>query len=154
MKKALGLVAAIALVFFSLGCSASTSSTIAFSEEQVRGDNDAVVYIFRESSMVGAAASWNVRIDDVVVGELRQNAYMAFHVVPGVHRIKIGDSGPLIAGVIVEAIVDNPGAFRAKEKETYYIGCKGFKVAFLSREQAMEALKSMKYDIGKETKTH
>lgn len=148
MTKALGLVAASGFLFLSLGCG-SSGSTIAFSEEQLHGDNDAVVYIYREASMVGAAVSWRVRVDDAVVGELRQKAYMVLHVAPGIHTVKIGDSGPLIEGAIVEAIADNPGAFRAKEKETYYIRCKGFKVAFLPRGQAMETLKSMKYDMGK-----
>jgi len=148
MKKALSLFAVVWFVCLFSGCGTS-NSTIPFSEESFHGDNDSVVYIYREASMVGAATSWRVRIDNVIVGKLRQNSYMAIHLAPGVHKVRIGDSGPLIVGAVVEAIADNPGAFKIKEKETYYIRCKGFKVEFLPRNQAIEELKSMKYDMGK-----
>ncbi len=147
--KSVHWLVSLAFLLLCLGCGASTSSTIPFHQESFQGDSDAVVYVYREPSFVGAAASWPVRIDDQVVGDLKQNAYMALHVAPGVHTIKIGDDGPLIAGAIVEAVVDNPGAFRAKPKEKYYIRSKGFEVAFLTEQQAMDGLKTMKYDMGR-----
>ena len=49
-----------------VGCG-STNSTIAFHEESLQGDADALVYLFRESAMLGGAVSWNVYLDGQVV---------------------------------------------------------------------------------------
>ena len=147
MKKSYLMIMLLATGMFLFSC-ATTTSQVSFFEEEPESDHEAIVYIYRLKSMVGAAASWNVRIDYEVVGVLNQGAYMALHVVPGAHTIKIGESFPYIEGAIVEAIADNPSAFNAKENETYYIRCAGFAVDFVTKEKAMTELSSMKYDMG------
>lgn len=146
MKKPY-LIMLIATGIFLLGC-ATTTSQVSFFEEERGIAHEAIVYVYRLKSMVGAAVPWNVRIDDEVVGVLYQGAYMALHVFPGAHTIKIGESFPFIEGAIVEAIADNPSAFNAKENETYYIRSAGFAVEFVTKEKAMTELSSMKYDMG------
>jgi len=148
MKKSCLLLSFLAALMLFQGC-AFTKSKISFFEEKFNNDREALVYVYRLKSMVGASVSWNVRIDDKVVGVLKQGAYMVLHISPGVHTIKIGESGPLITGAIVEAIAQNPDAFRAKENEIYYVRSGGFSVEFATKEKAMRELPSMKYDMGK-----
>jgi hypothetical protein len=138
----------VAFLFLSLAACGTTSSTVPFHEEALQGEADALVYVFRESSMVGGAVSWNVYLDGKVVGVLKQGAYMAFHVAPGAHAVRIGDTPPTLVGVIAEAAADNPEAFMAQAGQAYYIRSKGGDVAFLTRDQAMPSLSTMKYDTG------
>ena len=138
----------LAVLIAVVAACGSTSSTIPFREEAMQGKADALVYVFRESSMVGAAVSWNVYLDGKVVGILKQGAYMAFHVAPGAHAVRIGDTPPTPVGVIAEAAADNPEAFMAQAGQAYYIRSKGGDVAFLTRDQAMPSLSTMKYDTG------
>jgi hypothetical protein len=147
MKKYHLIIMLLATGIFLFGC-ATTRSQIPFFEAKPQSDNDVIVYVYRLQSIVGAAVGWNVYIDDQVVGVLYQGAYMALHVDPGLHTIKIGDSSPFIEGAIVEALADNPDAFNAKANETYYIRCAGFEVNFVTKEKAMTELPSMKYDMG------
>jgi hypothetical protein len=126
----------------------TTSSNIPFHEEALRGQDDALVYVFRESSMVGAAVSWNLYLDGKVAGVLKQGAYMVFHLPPGAHAVRIGDTPPTLVGAIAEAAANNPEAFMATAGQTYYIRSKGGDVAFLTRDQAMPSLSTMKYDTG------
>jgi hypothetical protein len=134
------------LVGVFAGCGSVTSSAITFHEEGLRGDNDAIIYVFREKSMVGYAVEWNVYLDNSVAGVMRQNAYMALHVTPGPHTIKIGDTMPGVVGAAAESAADNPNAFIAKPGQAYFIRSKGFSVDFLTREQAWPTLEQMKED--------
>ena len=147
MKKSYLMIILLSTGMFLLGC-VTTKSQVSFFEEKPVNDQEAIVYVYRLKSMVGAAVPWNVRIDDEVEGILYQGAYMALHVDPGVHTIKIGESFPFIEGAIVEAIADNPNAFNAKKNEKYYIRSDGFSVDFVTKEKAMTELSSMKYDMG------
>lgn len=147
MKKSYLIIMLLVTEMFLFGC-ATTKSQVPFFEEKPKSDQDVIVYVYRLNSFVGAAANWNVRIDGEVVGILNQGAYMAMHVNPGVHTIKIGESFPFIEGAIVEAIANNPGAFNAEETKTYYVRCAGFAVDFVTKEKAMTELPSMKYDMG------
>jgi len=147
MKKPFLIIMLLATEIFLFGCG-TTKSQVSFFEEKPKGDQDVIVYVYRLKSMVGAAANWNARIDGEVVGILNQGAYMALHINPGVHTIKIGESFPFIEGAIVEAIANNPSAFNAEENKTYYVRCAGFAVDFVTKEKAMTELPSMKYDMG------
>ena len=138
------MLLAIGMLFF--GC-ATTKSQVSFFEVKPENDQEAIVYVYRLKSMVGAVANWNVRRDGEVVGVLKQGAYMALHVSPGAHTIVIGESLPIV-GDIVEFAADNPSAFNAKVNETYYIRCAGFVVNFVTKEKAMTELSSMKWDMG------
>jgi hypothetical protein len=135
------------LLGVAAGCG-STNSTIAFHEEALRGDADALLYVFRESAMLGGAVGWNVYLDGQVVGVLKQGAYMTFHLTPGTHAIRVGDSKPDLVHLVAEAAANNPEAFMAKAGQTYYIRSRGSEVAFLTRDQAMPSLSTMKYDTG------
>ena len=87
------LLAAASLFLLSGGCSSITNSKIAFSEESMHGDDDVVVYLYREKHSVGNSDTWSVKIDDVVIGDLKQEAYMAIHLAPGFHAIKVQTGG-------------------------------------------------------------
>ena len=96
------LLAAASLFLLSGGCSSITNSKIAFSEESMHGDDDVVVYLYRERDSVGSSDTWSVRIDADPIGDLKQDAYMAIHLAPGFHAIKVpaGGFGSLrLAGV-------------------------------------------------------
>ena len=87
------LVAAVSLFLLSGGCASITNSKIAFSEESTHGEDDVVVYLYRERHSVGSSDTWSVRIDYVVIGDLKQDAYMAIHLAPGFHAIKAPGNG-------------------------------------------------------------
>jgi len=57
------LLAAASLLLWSGGCASITNSKIAFSEESMHGDDDVVVYLYRERDSVGSSDTWSVRID-------------------------------------------------------------------------------------------
>ena len=86
-------LAAATLFLLSGGCSSITNSKIAFSEESMHGEDDVVVYLYREKHSVGNSDTWSVKIDDVVIGDLKQEAYMAIHLAPGFHAIKAPGNG-------------------------------------------------------------
>jgi hypothetical protein len=136
-------------ILFSVaaGCG-STNSTIVFHEEALRGDTDALVYVFRESALLGGAVPWNLYLDGHIAGVLKQGAYMTFHLTPGQHSVRVGDSSPDLVHLAAEAIANNPEAFIAKAGQTYYIRSHGSEVAFLTHDQAMPSLGTMKYDTG------
>ncbi|MBN1596998.1 MAG: hypothetical protein JW894_01785 [Bacteroidales bacterium] len=48
--------------------------------EAFNDESDAVIYIYRTSSMAGAAAKWGVMVDDVLMANLKQKEYIAVHV--------------------------------------------------------------------------
>jgi hypothetical protein len=87
------VLAAASLFLLSGGCSSITNSKIAFSEESMRGEDDVVVYLYRERHSVGSSDTWSVRIDDFAIGDLKQDAYMAIHLAPGFHAIKAPGDG-------------------------------------------------------------
>ncbi|MGC9986609.1 MAG: hypothetical protein ABSF35_23700 [Polyangia bacterium] len=87
------LLTAASLFLLSGGCASVTNSKIAFSEESMHGDDDVVVYLYRERDSVGSSDTWSVRIDEDPIGELKQDAYMAIHVAPGFHAIKAPGNG-------------------------------------------------------------
>ena len=148
MKISHVIILLLAAQMFLFGCG-TTQSQIPFSEETPRNDHDVIIYVYRLSSIVGAAAPWNVRIDGENVGVLNQGAYMPLHIAPGTHTLKVGESSPYVLDrVIVETLADNPNAFIAEKNETYYIRCEGFTVEFVPKQKAMTELSSMKYDMG------
>jgi len=87
------LLAAASLFLLSGGCASITNSKIAFSEESMHGDDDVVVYLYRERDSVGSSNTWSVRIDSDPIGDLKQDAYMAIHLAPGFHAIKVQTGG-------------------------------------------------------------
>ena len=48
--------------------------------EAFKDKDDAIVYILRLSSMVGALAKWQIKVDDKVVANLKQKEYVVVHV--------------------------------------------------------------------------
>jgi hypothetical protein len=135
-------------MLFGVAACGTTSSTIAFHEETLQGPTDALLYVYRESSMVGGAVSWNVYLDGKVAGVLKQGAYMTHHLAPGRHTVRIGDTSPVVVGIVAAAVLDTPDAFMVQAGQTYYIRSKGGDVSFLPRDQAMPSLSTMKYDTG------
>jgi hypothetical protein len=145
-------VASCCIVCLTLGCANYTKSKIPFSEEQLKEKNDAVVYVYRLKSMIGALVGWKVYIDKKVVGVLYQGAYMPLHLQPGDHLIDIGEPG---AGELntVQAInaegAGNLRKFSIKEGEVLYIRSEGPYVSAVPKEKAMAELPTMKLDMGK-----
>jgi len=207
------LFAAASLFLLSGGCASITSSKIAFSEESMHGDDDVVVYLYRERDSVGSSDTWSVRIDADPIGDLKQGAYMAVHLAPGFHAIKVpaGGFGSLrLAGVTsasdstkadrvyfpAELLQGKAGMvtpdgfkvgdmtyyaapsriyqfeseagevrfrdsyyggehegiqveFNARPNQPLYIRCRGGEIAFLTKDEAMKGLATMKYDMPK-----
>ncbi len=149
MRKSLCVVLLFVIQILVLGCS-STRSTVAFHEEPPANDGDVVVYVYRLKSMVGAAASWVVRLDGKDVAVLRQNAYVALHTTPGAHTIMVGDAPvDLVAAAITDAVARDTGTGLMTANTSYYLRCAGFKSYFVSKEEAMKELPRMMYDDGK-----
>lgn len=48
--------------------------------EAFHDKDDAIVYILRLSSMVGALAKWQIKVDDKVVANLKQKEYVIVHI--------------------------------------------------------------------------
>jgi hypothetical protein len=48
--------------------------------EAFKDKDDAIVYILRLSSMVGALAKWQIKVDTKVVANLKQKEYVVVHV--------------------------------------------------------------------------
>jgi hypothetical protein len=75
-----------------LGCANYTKSKIPFSEEQLKNEQESIIYIYRLKNMVGGIVGWKVYLDKTVVGTLNQGAYMVLHVASGVHSVDIGEA--------------------------------------------------------------
>ena len=134
--KRIKVPTSLALVLvFAVGCGATTKSTIPYHEEAMRGTDDAIVYIFRQEDLVGSVGPFNVHVDGKIVGALKQSAYMPVHVLPGIHSVQIGEPC-------------SPEEFKTRAGETYYILSKGAYMSFLSKDQALPILQTMKYDMG------
>lgn len=43
-------------------------------------DEDAIIYIYRLSSMVGAAVKWKIQIDEIVLDDFRQKEFAVVHI--------------------------------------------------------------------------
>jgi len=55
-------------------------TSVTKSLEAFQNKDDAIVYIFRLSSMVGALVKWQIKVDDAVVANLKQKEYVVVHV--------------------------------------------------------------------------
>jgi hypothetical protein len=158
MKPLLLLAALLATPIAFTSCASVTQSTVAFSEEGFRDQNDVIIYVYRVRSLVGAAVPWNLRLDGKIVAVLRQNSYAVLHTTPGVHTILVGDqtSTNLIFGPIPSAVLDTMveqadvthGTFNTRPNERYYFRSQGFSVKVLSQDEAMGELSTMKFDMG------
>jgi hypothetical protein len=134
---------------------ATTSSKTAFLEEANK-DGDAVVYVYRLRSMVGAVGpiGWSVQVDGKRVAWLKQNAYVVFHLSPGPHTVKIGDANVTpfidvnIVGVILDETARKNGIFTAESNGVYYFRGSGFSTNFVTKETAMTEIVNMKFDMG------
>jgi hypothetical protein len=74
-------------------CGSFTNSKIGFFEEAMRSADDTVAYVFRESYALGYVVPFTVRVDNKVIGDLKQGAYMAIHVTPGFHSLRVSADG-------------------------------------------------------------
>jgi hypothetical protein len=154
MEPQTGLRRVILLLSLALcGCGAVTNSTVAFREDSLRDSSDAIIYVYRLRSVVGAAVPLNVRLDGKIVGVLRQDAYMALHLPAGEHSLRIGDSeSPIVLGpgvrALAAALEATSGKFILAPRGVYYLRSQGLSVTFLTREDAMAELSSMMLDTG------
>lgn len=48
--------------------------------EAFKDKDDAIIYIYRLSSMVGAAAKWEIRVDEKILAKLGQKEYAVAHI--------------------------------------------------------------------------
>lgn len=132
MRRAIAVAALLAASSF-LCCATEPKSMVAFREESVQNHDEAIIYVYRLRSMLGAMVAWNVRLDGKVVAVLRQNEYVPLHVAPGANSLIIGDQtlalgglvGGLIEGAVQAAAADNTGAFAIAWKESYYVRIPG-----------------------------
>ncbi|GEM_PF-4868776 len=147
MRKSCFLLCLFVSLMIFQGC--STTSKIAFFEEKFNSDQEALVYVYRLKSMVGALVAWNVNLDDKVVASLRPGGYTVLRVSPGLHVVKIGESHTLVQA-LGEVIAQNPEAFMAKAREIYFVRSGGFGVEFATKEKAMAELPAMKYEASRQ----
>lgn len=155
-------------------CTAAiTKSEIAFHEIPPPDENTVVIYVYRLKSMVGSAGKWAVRLDGEVVAMMNQNAYVVLYTTPGDHTVTIGDatSGSIVSGffgygalgVVAGAVADEAEMSVAEKKgalpkdqtsdpsidpqdRVYFFRSAGFKVAYVSREEALKEIVDMKYE--------
>ena len=155
-----------------MGCIGNTLSTVPFHEEPSR-PYYALIYLYRPASFAAGGEPWEVSLDDNVVGRIFPDAYMTIHAAPGTHWFKIGEGapfmlavstlavGPVVLGAaVVGAAVGGAAAaagvheepetmeFKARSGEVYYLRCRGKEREFVTREQAIDTLRTMKYDRG------
>jgi hypothetical protein len=143
----------------AIGC-VHTKSTVPFHEDTFKDPYWALIYVYREESWIQSDRSWGVFLDENVVGRLRQGAYLTLHAAPGSHSLYVGGNAsrpgsfaPLggLVGIMVEQSQESqirPKEFKAKSGEVYFFRCKGTERQFLTREQAIGTLRTMKYDQG------
>jgi hypothetical protein len=125
--------------------SCATSSKIAFHEEVITNDqNDAIVYIYRSSSIIGSAGAYPVKLDDKIVASLKQKAYIALRVTPGNHFIEVGNF--FYPPHVVKA--QKVKKFYAVPKGVYYFRCQAPYTFSVTKEDAMKEIIDMKYDMG------
>ena len=144
------LIATLAFALCSCG-SVSTTKPL-FHEEELTASDEAIIYIYRMPNIVGGAGKFNVRLDDKKVGLLTQGAYFVLRVAPGEHVITVGDYNPIrmgdVTAVPVGSVDKERGKFRAEPKGVYYFRSDGPAVRFVSKDEAMQELPRMRYDIG------
>jgi hypothetical protein len=151
MKVRKNIVITVALLFTVVllftSC-ATTSSQIAFHEEVIAGDqNDALIYVYRIPSFVGSAVSLPVQVDGKKVAVLKQKAYVVFRVTPGEHEISVGNSATL-AWVVNQAVTKKSRTLIAVPKGVYFIRSQAGVSFVVPREDAMQEIGEMKYDMG------
>jgi hypothetical protein len=158
VKRPLATLMFLALSLTFVSC-ATTSSTIPFHEVPPNEQGNAVIYVYRLRSMVGASVKWAVRLDGKIVANLNQGAYVALCAAPGAHTITIGDSTVFFGGGAVngalngasqsgEAQAKDNGTFVAAANGVYFLRSKGFDVNLLSKGDAMNDIVEMMYDPG------
>ena len=130
------------------GC--SSTSKIAFFEEKFNSDQEALVYVYRLKSMVGALVTWNVNLDDAgrclsKAGRLHGPARLS----GPARRQDRGITHPR-SKRSARFIAQNPEAFMAKPRETYFVRSGGFGVEFAAKEKAMAELPAMKYEASRQ----
>jgi hypothetical protein len=147
MQKVLSITIFLVIMSFIASCG-TTSSNIPFHELTFSPEQeDAIIYVYRLPSFVGSAVSWSVAIDEKEVAILKQNAYAVFRTTPGEHLITVGKPGN-IPTAVVEASTRKLRTFTATPRGVYFFRCKGFTQYFVTREEAMKEIVSMKYDMG------
>jgi hypothetical protein len=140
------LLSTVVLMFTS--CASTTSSQIAFHEEVfAKNRNDAIVYVYRIPSFVGSAVSLPVQVDGKRVANLKQKAYVVFRVTPGEHEISVGKSATL-AWVVNQAVTKESRTLTAVLKGVYFIRSQAGVSFLVTREDAMQEIGEMKYDMG------
>jgi len=121
---------------FLFSACAFTNSTVPFHEDHLRDSNDAIIYVYRLKSMVGALVPWGVAVDNKIVGSLHQGAYIPLHVPAGRHSLVVGGGR-----------ADEKDFFVADAGGVYYYRSDGFGVSFLKGEEALPQLAGMMLDI-------
>lgn len=129
------------LLLFICGCG-TTSSLVQFQYEEPNNPREVLIYIYRVKHFVGAAVSWPTRIDGRDVACLKQGAYFIFRTMPGEHLIET--AGGMLSTPYAEKQSDvvnyAPGV--------YFIRFQGPNGRFLTKEQALPEISTMKYDSG------
>jgi hypothetical protein len=147
IKKVLTIALLLTVVLVLTSC-ATTSSQIAFHEEvTTKNQNDAIVYVYRVPSFVGSAVTLPVIIDEKKVANLKQNAYVVFHITPGEHEIKVGESFTL-GFAINQAVTKKSRTFTAVPNGVYFLRSQAAVTFLVTREEAMKEIVEMKYDLG------
>lgn len=136
----------VVLLPLSVLIASCASSGPPFHEVAPKEKDGAIVYVYRLSSIVGAAVSWAVRLDGVKVASVGSGSYTVVHTTAGIHTLLIADS-PLLVGLILDPLLKEAGAFKAEANGVYFVRSSGFKFPqFVSREEAMKEIVQLPFD--------
>ena len=79
------------ITFVLLGCGFS-SSNIYFTPGKFENNKDVIIYIYRNVEILGAI-TWEIYLDDKLVGKLPRNSYFDIHTTPGRHELLFNNAG-------------------------------------------------------------
>lgn len=148
MKKIYTITLFFSIISLVSSC-ATTSSKITFHEIKTTADDiNAIVYVYRLPSILGASVSWSVQLDDKEIAKLKKNAYAVLRATPGMHRIQVGKVGHVSSAIVMESTKDLR-TFIADPKGVYFFRCHGGSQRWVTREEAMTEIVRMKFDMGK-----
>lgn len=73
------------------GCAGMGSKQMAYREPvyPAAAADEAIIYVYREPGMFGAALAWDILVDGESVGTVHQGTYLWHRVPPGEHTVRV-----------------------------------------------------------------
>lgn len=126
------------------GCAGMGSQDMAYREPvyPAAAADEAIIYVYREPGMFGAALSWDILVDGESVGTVYQGTYLWHRVSPGEHTVRVRHNSHISERTI-----------RAEPGREYYIEQRvkgGFWTAFpllsiVDPDEGSQAVQNLRY---------